>query len=728
MLKKLGIFCLLITSISVAQQYEDLTLDDVFTAAFRGKYFSARWLPSEERLAFTKTDSINGKSIYSVDPLQSDTLLMVRGNDLTVDDSVLAYTRWRFSNNQERLLLETNVRKIWRHSRSLVAVIYSLNTKTLQPIANGDRVRNVKFSPDGNRVAYLKKDNNLYVYDLVREKERRLTKDGSPNIINGHFGWVYEEEFGTYDGYRWSPDGNYIAFWREDQTKVPTYPLIDYMGIYPVTRFIHYPKVGEDNPSMKIAVVDVRKGKKRWMKLESGPDVYYPRLSWIPGNSGNSGVSANLLITKLNRLQNHLQLLKADAQTGKVKTIYEEYDPAWIDITDDLIVLNDGSFLWTSEKSGFRHIYHITADGKSMNPLTSGDWEVSRIVTVDEEGGWIYFYSKRASVIGQGLDRIRLDGSDLQTITPEEGWHSVQFGPQHRLFIDRWSTAAQPTTTQLKRTDGTLQKVLMQPDTSGFKKYGFTYPRFFQIATTDDSTLLNVKMTLPRDFDPNKKYPVLMYGYGGPGSQVVSNYWSGFSTYWYQLLSQHGIILFSVDNRGTGGRGKAFKNLSYGDLGKYSAGDHMEAVKYLRTLPYVDPERIGIWGWSGGGYLTSLCLTRGADFFSMGVAVAPVIDFRLYDTIWTERYMGTLESNSAGYESANVLNYVDRFKGKLLIIHGTGDDNVHYQNTLQMINECIAKDKQIDVFFYPNRNHRISGGNTTRHLYTKITNYILTNL
>ncbi len=727
MLRRGGLLILFICSLATSQDVKDLTMDDVFKSFFKDHSFSARWLPAEDRLAFTKTDSIYGKSIYSTDPVQGDTALIVRGNDLRLGDSVLAYSGWRFSANQQRVLLETNVKRIWRRSRSMVAYVYTLKDQSLVALGKGARLRNVKFSPDGNRVAYVMEDNNLYVYDLIRQKERQLTKDGSSNILNGHFGWVYEEEFGTYDGYRWSPDGRYIAFWREDQTEVPTFPLVDYMDTYPHIQTIHYPKVGEPNPVMKIGVVDVRKGRRRWIKMESNTDTYYPRLYWIPGKGGQP--SDHVLIFKLNRLQNHLELISADIRTGKVATLYEEKDPAWIDITDDLRYLKDGSFLWTSEKSGYRHIYRISADGLTSKPLTGGNWEVTRIVDVDEEGGWVYFYSKRASVIGQNLYRVTLDGSELQNLTPEEGWHSVQFAPHHRQFIDAWSTAAMPTTRRLKDVGGTILKIFSVPDTSDFQTYGFTHPQFFQIATTDDSTLLNVKMMLPRDFNPEQKYPVLMYGYGGPGSQVVANRWGGrFSAYWYQYLAQQGYILFSVDNRGTGGRGKAFKNLAYGDLGKYAAGDHMEAVKYLRTLPYVDPKRIGIWGWSGGGYLASLCLTKGADYFSMGIAVAPVIDLRLYDTIWTERYMGTLETNSAGYDSANVLTYVDRLKGDLLIIHGTGDDNVHYQNTIQMVNACIAKKKQIDIMLYPNRNHGIYGGTTTRHLYTKITNYILEHL
>ncbi len=723
---KKGILFILLMSMALGQEYTKLTLDDVFSSFFKYRPFSARWLPGQDRFAFEKTDSINGTSIYSTDPIKGDTVMMVRGNDIRYGDSTLEFSQWHFSNNLNRLLLQSGTRRIWRRSRTAQYFVYTPDDQSVIQLADGKYLRNVKFSPNGDRVAYVKNDNNLYVYDLVKHKEYRMTRDGSETISNGEFGWVYEEEFGTYDAYRWSPDSKYIAFWREDETQVPKYPLVDYMSLYPKTQYVRYPKVGETNPSMKIGVKKVGSWFTKWMKLPDDSNIYYPRLYWVPGQNGND--SDHLLIMKLNRLQNDLELVSANIHSGEAHTIYEDTDPAWVDVTDDLHYLSDGSFIWTSEKSGYRHIYLISGDGKSETQLTSGDWEVKRIVDVDARGGWIYFYSTRSSTTGQGLDRVHMATKSIESITPEAGWHSTTMAPGHDLFIDSWSSASRPSTKRLKRIDGQIVKTFIEPDTSDLRKFGFTFPRFFQIATSDDSTLLNAMITLPRDFDPSKKYPVLFYGYGCPTNQVVQDYWGGFQVYWNQYMSQHGIILFSVDNRGTGGRGKAFKDKAYGDISKYMVNDHIDAVKYLRSLPYVDPDRIGIWGWSGGGYLTSMCLTKGADYFTMGCAVAPVIDFRLYDTIWTERYMGLLSTNSAGYDSASVLTYVDRLKGKLLLSHGTGDDNVHFQNSLQMVNTCISKNKQIDIQIYPNRNHGIYGDNATRYLYTKLTDYILQNL
>ncbi len=726
-MKNIRILLIMLMISLLNAQWKDLTLEDVFKKspfkiASIGKW---KWIPESDEYLFIEMDTtIMNRSLYKYDLATGDTSLYLAGEKFTYSGKNLKLVDYTIHLKSKKILLVTEQQKIWRHSKSAVYFLYDMNSETVVQVADGNRLRNVKFSPNGKSIAYLKNDNNLYAYHIDNDKEIRLTKDGSFNILNGHFGWVYEEEFGSYDAYRWSPDNNYIAFVRDDETFVKQFPMIDELPNYPVVKYHHYPKVGENNPVLNIGVVNVNTKRTKWMDLSASEEMYHPRMEWLANNQTDSG-KQELVITRINRHQNRLELLRYDVKKGKGNLFWTDESEAWVNLTDDLFFLKDGSFITLSEHSGYQHIYHYDKHGTLINTVTSGDWEVSGITTFDEDNNKIYFTGKKESVIESNIYSVKIDGSDFKLLSQKLGSHRIRFSPTNSYYIDYYSTANSAMTISLYQADGTKFRELSTTDNEQFEEYGFSDVKFIQIPTTDDSTLLNAMIALPRDFDPSKKYPVIVYGYSGPGSQVVANRQGRL---WNKYLNQEGYITFAIDPRGTGGRGTAFKYLAYKDIGKWVAHDQVEGAKYLSSLPYVDESRIGIWGWSGGGYMTALCMTKGAPHFKVGVAVASVTDFRLYDTIWTERYMGLLTENEAGYDSASVLNYADKLQGKLLLVHGTGDDNVHQQNSLQLMDEFVKADKQADILLYANRNHGIRGGNTTFHLWTKITNYFMDNL
>lgn len=727
-MKKICILLLLAMVSTLSAQWKDLTLEDVFKKspfeiASIGQW---KWLPDTDAYLFFKMDTTTKvRSLYNYNLATGDTSLFLAGDKFAYNGENLTIVDYTININSNKILLVTEQQRIWRHSRSAVYYLYDMSNSSIKQIANGDRLRNVKFSPDGKSIAYVNADNNLYVFRIDVNKKIRLTKDGSFNILNGHFGWVYEEEFGSYDAYRWSPDSKYIAFVREDQTYVKQFPMIDELQLYPKIKWHHYPKVGENNPVLNIGIVKVNTRRTKWLDLRAPEEMYHPRLKWLANQQTESG-KQELVVTRINRHQNRLELLRYSVRKDKGKVFWKDESEAWVNLTDDLFFLKDGSFITVSERSGYRHIYHFDKNGTLINAVTSGDWEVSRITAFDEKNGKVYLNGKKDSVLESNLYSVKIDGSDLKLLSENLGSHRARFSPSNLYYIDHFSSANSPLAITLHKSDGSKIRDLAITDKGQFEEYGFSEIKFTQISTTDDGTLLNAVIALPRDFDPTKKYPVIVYGYSGPGSQTVANRQG--RGLWDRYMNQEGYITFSIDPRGTGGRGTVFKYLAYKDIGKWVAHDQVEGAKYLSSLPYVDGNRIGIWGWSGGGYMTAMCMTKGAPHFKVGVAVAAVTDFRLYDTIWTERYMGLLSENEAGYDSASVLNYADKLQGKLLLVHGTGDDNVHPQNSIQLMDEFVIVDKHADMLLYANRNHGIRGGNTTFHLWTKITNYFMENL
>ncbi len=726
-LRSLFIYFILFFSITAvqAQQKKLLNLKDIFSSdKLKTKVVeNIQWQPGGTAFTYTKKDSKTGfDDIYKMEVKSGKVNLLLEGSSLIYKGEPIHMSHYKWTENGKYLLIEGPEKTIWRHSRQAPFYLYDVATKKVIALAHHDiHLRNVKLSPDGKWVGFVR-DHNIFVVNLSTDKEIQITHDGTDNILNGEFDWVYEEEFGLADAWRWSPDSKKIAFWRLDQTRVGVYHLVDDLaGQYNTVFNLKYPKVGTKNSIVKIGVTDIINGKTTWMDIGKNVDIYIPRIYWT--NSSNE-----LAMLRLNRPQNRLEILLANTSTGKSKTIITDSDQDWVDIQDDIQFLKyKDEIIWTSEKSGYRHIYLYNYNGKLIHQLTSGNWEVSAVAGVSEESNYIYFYGKKESPLQQNIYRVKLDGTGFEKISSQPGWHDADFSPNCKYYIDFFSDVKTPTQTILRNADGSLIRVLEKDNIKALKDYHMVYPEFLTVSTSD-GVELNAYMIKPYNFDPHKKYPVLVYGYGGPGSQMVVDRWGGSRTLFHQYMTEKGYIVFCLDNRGTGGRGKAFKNVAFHDLGKWSVHDQIEGAKYLASLPYVDAKRLGFWGWSGGGYLTLMMMTKGAGYFRAGVAVAPVSDFKFYDTIWTERYMGTPADNAKGFKSASVLTYADRLKGKLLIIHGSTDDNVHFQNTLAIADKFQEDLKQFDLMVYPNKNHRISGGNTQLHLFTKISDYFETNL
>ena len=723
-MKKFFLILILLT-FNIYSQKENLTLEDIFSTE---KYVAEnveniRWLPDGS--AFTYTD--NNKTsklldIYKHDVESGNATLLLSGINLKYNNKPIKMSDYRWTTNGKYLLIEGPEKEIWRHSRQAPFYLYEIETKNIISLGSNDpNLRNVKLSPDGRSVGFVRK-HNIYIADVETGKEKQLTFDGSTNILNGEFDWVYEEEFSIAAGWRWSPDGKKIAFWRFDQTRVKEFYMIDEMHVYNKVTPLKYPKTGEKNSIVKIGVIDIETSNLTWMETGSNDDIYLPRIYWT-----NS--SDQLAILRLNRMQNNLELLMTDSNSGRGSVVLTDTDTCWVEVDERkaIFLTNEDKIVWVSERNGYRHVYLYDYKGNLINQITNGSWEITEVLGISESDGWIYFSGKKDTPLEQHIYRAKLSGGKLERISEQAGWHTANFSPGFKYFINEFSSAHHPSKTLLKKTDGTLIRTLEENNLVAFNDINMVYPDFSTF-TTSDGFELNYYMIKPHNFNPNLKYPVIFYGYGGPGSQRVINKWYETRQLWHQLMTEKGYIIFCVDNRGTGGQGKSLKNLMYEDLSKWSVNDHIEAALYLNSLPFIDSERIGFWGWSGGGYLCLMLLTRANEFFSTGVSIAPVSDFHLYDAIWTERYLNLLENNPDGYKSSSVFSYAENLKGNLLIVHGTGDDNVHYQNTMQIVREFQLKGKQFDLMLYPNKNHSIKGGHTRLHLFTKLTEYFLKNL
>lgn len=715
---------LVAVSLTLATDRKDLTVADIYEAEkFKVKQIEdIQWHPAGTYFTFSKHNPQTEQfDIYKHEVETGEETILVAGDDLKYNGERINLSHYQWTDEGKFLLLAGKVEKIWRHSYQAPYFLYDVESKQLTALAKENpKLRNVKLSPDGQWVGYVSA-HNIYISDLGTGEERAVTSNGTENILNGEFDWVYEEEFGLADAWRWSPDSKKIAFWQLDQTRVKEFHLVDQLPVYNEVFKLKYPKAGEQNSLVRIGIADLETRETVWVDLGDDSDIYVPRIFWT-----NS--SERLAVLRLNRRQNHLELLLADTKTGTTSKIIEESNDTWIDVRQDILFLKTrDQIIWPSERSGYKHAYLYDYEGNLLQQLTTGDWEISAVVGVDEQNDWLYFYGKKESPLQQNVYRVRLDGASLERVSQRAGWHRGNFSPQYKHVVGFFSDVNTPTQAMLRKTDGELVRWLEKNELPALKEYDLPEPEFFTIKTSDGVDL-NAYMIKPVDFDESRRYPVLVFGYGGPGSQMVVDRWGGERLMWHKLMTQKGHIIFCVDNRGTGGRGKAFKDLAYGDLSKWSVNDQVEGAKYLATLPYVDSERIGFWGWSGGGYLTLMVMMRGADYFKAGVSVAPVSDFRFYDTIWTERYMGLPQENADGYKAANVLEYVDGLAGNLLIVHGTGDDNVHVQNTIHVVHALQERAIPFDMMLYPNKDHRIHGKKTKLHLFTHITGYLLEKL
>lgn len=640
----------------------------------------------------------------------------------------LQISRYQFSEDETKILLLTGFESIYRRSYTAEYFIYDVKSASLKKLSDGGKQSYAAFSPDNNRIAFVR-NNNLFMVDLVANKEVAITTDGKFNhIINGTTDWVYEEEFGFVNGFHWSPDGRKIAFYRFDESQVKEYNMQVWKEgqLYPEDYRFKYPKAGENNSNVEIWIYDVASGEKIKADVGDENDIYIPRVVWTK--------DPNVLsVRKSNRLQNRVDLLHVDASTGKSNIVLTEQSDTYVDIeaVDDLVYLKDGkSFIMPSERSGNKHLYLFGIDGKLIQQITQGNFDVVSFIGIDEKTGLVYYTSTEVSPLERHVYSIDLKGKKKTRLTTEPGTHNINMSNDFQFYIATHSDANRPAVYRLYRVKGNSLIKPLEENRSlaeAAKTYGFAAKEFFTFKTVD-GTELNGYMLKPQDFAAARRYPVVVYQYSGPGSQNVSNSFGGSHFYFHQMLTQQGFIVVVVDTRGTGGRGEKFKKLTYKQLGKYELEDLLATGRYLSTLSYVDGNRLGIWGWSYGGYMSSLVMTKGNGLYKAGIAVAPVTNWRYYDTIYTERYMQTPQTNASGYDDNSPVFFAEGLQGNFLLIHGTGDDNVHFQNSVALQDALVAAGKQFQSFFYPDKNHGLPGQATRHHLYTMMLNFFVENL
>lgn len=636
-------------------------------------------------------------------------------------DEKLQIEEYQFSADEQKILLSTDVEPIYRHSTREHNFVFSIKEKKLTSISKSGKQRYATFSPAGDLVAYVR-ENNLFYINLKDLSETQITKDGQYNhVINGATDWVYEEEFAFDKAFFWSPDGEKIAFYKFDESQVKEFNMPMYGGhLYPKDYKFKYPKAGEDNSKVTIHIFDLKSGNITKAKL--GEYEYIPRIKW-------SKDANKLAVQRMNRHQNQLDILLVDANTGKTENIYNEKSKTYIDIKDDWTFLADlNTFIISSEKDGFNQLYSINFKDKKEVKITNGKFDVTTFYGVDKNG-YLYYQAAEKSPTQREVYRIKKDGSSKKMLTERQGWNDAEFSKGMRFFINTWSNANTPYVFTVQDSKGKLKHTISS-NTQLKKKleeYDLAKKEFFSFKTSYGDKL-NAWIMKPSNMDPNKNYPVLVTIYGGPGSQTVKDEWAGSNFIWHQMLTQKGYVVVSVDNRGTGARGANFKKCTYKQLGRLEVEDYIETAKFLATLDFVDKSRIGMWGWSYGGYMSTLALTKGADYYKSAIAVAPVTNWRYYDNIYTERYMQTPQENAKGYDNNSPINHVKKMKGNYLLIHGTADDNVHFQNTVEIVDALMKADKQYDFYIYTDKNHSIYGGNARFHLYTKMTNFILEKL
>ena len=587
-------------------------------------------------------------------------------------------------------------------------------------VSGKGEISDVKISPNGKYVSFVR-GHNLWLVATTDGKEKAFTTGGTEEIRKGELDWVYPEELELFTAYWWSPDSNSIAYLEMNETKVTQFPLVDFESYTGEAERQRYPVAGGTNPVVRVFVGSVNGGKQRVMDIGTETDIYVPRVDWLPD-------SRRIAIQRLNRAQDCLDVLVADVSSGKSSVLLSEKDAAWINVSDDLEFLKDGKrFLWTSEKTGYRHIYLYGMDGKEVAQLTKGDWEVSHIAGVDEVTGLVYFVAKEQSPMESHLYRVGLDGSGFTRISKKDGTHGVQLSGNAQFYVDRYSNAVTPPRQDVYRTNGTKSATLNENTVAELAQYHLS-PVEFAAVPAKDGTALNCFLIKPPQFDPAKKYPVIVFTYGGPHAQVVTNGWMGSLLLWHQMMAQKGYVIFALDNRGSAGRGHMFETPIHFRFGIDAISDQRDGVTWLKKQSWVDGSRIGIWGWSFGGFMTTTAMLQAPDDFKAGFAGGPVTDWHFYDTIYTERYMGLPKDHEQDYKNCSPVTYAAGLKGKLLIAHGTGDDNVHYSNTLALINSLINQGKYVEVIAAPGRGHGVSDPPAERIVWNRVTEFFLANL
>jgi len=705
---------------------QKITVDEIFAGAFRTKGMDElQSMKNTNQYTVLNTDwSTRSQQIdlYDFATLKKVSNLIDTKSYKELADGIDSYT---FDASEKKILIACNSKQIYRHSFTADYFLYDMAAKTLTKLFDF-QIQEPTFSPDGTKVAYAK-ENNLYVYDVASKKSTAVTTDGKKNaIINGITDWVYEEEFAFVRAFDWSADSKKLAYIRFDESQVPEFSMsIFQKSLYPTIETFKYPKAGEKNSEVSLHLYNVDSKALLNVDLGKYKDFYIPRIEWTK--------DANVLSAKIvNRHQDNLDLLFVDGITGAAKVVFNETEKGYIDFldTDNLTFLNDNSFIWTSEKDGFNHIYLYDKTGKLKNQITKGNWEVTSYYGFDEKTKTIFFQSTENGSINRDVYRVGLDGKNKVRLSKNTGTNEATFSPNFQYFINTFSSNSQPTTYTLNESKtGKEIQVIENNQALVSKLAGYNLPsKEAFVLKTAKGNELNAWIMKPKDFDASKKYPVFMVQYSGPGSQSAANQWNSTNDYWAMMLTQQGYIVACVDGRGTGYKGADFKKVTYKELGKYEVEDQIDAAKTIGNYPYVDKSRIGIWGWSFGGFMASNCIFQGADVFKMAIAVAPVTNWRFYDSIYTERYMQTPQENASGYDNNSPINHVSKLKGKFLLIHGSGDDNVHVQNSMQMMEALIQANKQFDSQIYPDKNHGIYGGKTRNQLYTKMTNFIKENL
>ncbi|MCF8428816.1 MAG: S9 family peptidase [Bacteroidia bacterium] len=726
----ISIFVLVLSAISLqAQNKKPIALDDIYAkGTFQMAGVSGFTSLNDSRYYCNMDNDANILRYEFSTGNLIDTI--IKHSDLIFDNSILAFGNFEFSADENKILFSSNTESLYRHSTQSNIFVYDVKKKKLtQPFSF--KVMNATFSPDGNKLAYVK-NNNLFYYDLFLNKEETITTDGKVNnIINGATDWVYEEEFAIWKGFTWSPNSDKIAFYRFDESKVKEFEMTMFGKLYPSTTKFKYPKAGETNSTISILVYDLRSELNAEMEIGKEADIYIPRMQFTKDNN-------TLAIQRLNRLQNKLEILLANTTTGKSTVIYTEENKFYVDITDNLTFLADNkTFIITSERNGFNHLYQYDLKGKLVKQITNGSFDVDGFYGIDEKTKTI-FYSSPEFMVGKTSNNlsaerfvysIGLNGKNKKNLTPKHGWNSPTFNSSLSYFLNTYSNINTPPIYTINTAAGNTLRVLENNEKLNNKlaNYVVSKVQFMNIRNEvgDD---LNAFIIKPENFDETKKYPVIMYAYNGPGHQLAVDRWMGSNYYYYQVLANKGYIIFCADGRGTGFKGEAFKKCTYLNLGKLEIEDQIYLAKSVGKLSYVDAARIGFWGWSFGGYMASLAISKGADVFKSTIAVAPVTNWRYYDNIYTERYMRTPQENGKNYDDNSPINHVEKIKGNYLIIHGTADDNVHFQNTVEMLDAMIKRNVNYDSEFYPNKNHGISGGKTRYHLYDKMLNFWLEKL
>ncbi|MGE5236309.1 MAG: DPP IV N-terminal domain-containing protein [Acidobacteriota bacterium] len=663
------------------------------------------WLPDGTHLSYLIRSWEGGKSsttLWLVDATRADAKAVLSDAELATESTEAAtqvhptLAGYRWSPDGSTLLLEGGG-DLFLYHRADGKTERLTDTPAKEELAT--------FSPDGTRIAFVR-NNDLYVLELASKSEVRVTEDGSADRLNGKLDWVYTEEIAERSplAYAWSPTGDGLAFLSLDDRRVPSFPQVGLLSDHPTVESQRYPQPGDPNPAVTLTVVALPSGAttvtgRQILSWNDPQDEYLPRFGWLPGGKG-------VWYELLNRDQTRLEVAALDLATRKPRTLLVEEDPAWVDVTDDLRFLADGSFLWSSQRSGYRHLYHYDAMGKEVRQLTKGRWEVSHLDAVDEHAGWVYFTATEASVLTHNLYKVRLDGLGFRRVTFGAGSHRVDVAPAGRFVVDSYSELAKPAAVRILDGDGRVLQELAGSTRPELDKFELSTPQLVKIAGNGE-TALYASVLKPPDFDSSKQYPAIVYAYGGPGVQLVRNAWPGRYGLVSQVLAAHGFVVLTVDGRGTPGRGRDFEHAVLRRFGKVELEGQLAGVRWFRNQPWSDRDHIGIWGASYGGFMTCYALLHAPDVFSAGVAIAPVTDWRLYDSIYTERYLKQPKDNPDGYRESSLVDQADRLKGALLLIHGTADDNVHVNNTLIFADRLVRAGKPYELQLYGRATHRV---------------------